>query len=53
MTTRKFKFDTRKEAAAFAEGVEWVNDTAIALKSFKKVSGVWVLTYTDKDGRDE
>lgn len=45
----KKKFDTLDEATGFAAGVEWVNDSALTVKSIKVVKGKWVVSISDTD----
>lgn len=51
-------FDTKDEADAFQEGVEWVNDSAIRFKD-KFVAGkpgegqTFGVVYDDIDGEDD
>jgi hypothetical protein len=46
---KKFEFPTEAEARAFAEGVEFVNDSSVEVVSTaqESVSGSWTVTVED------
>ena len=49
----KKKFDTLDEAKGFADGVEFVNDSALTVKSIKLAKGKWAVSIEDTDYTQE
>jgi len=49
MATKQFSFDTKGEAKAFQEGVEYVNDSTIHVIGINPRNGRWLVTFEDED----
>jgi len=50
---RRFQFGTKKEAEAFKQGVEYANDSALAVLGVKKTKNGWAVILQDKDKEHE
>jgi len=52
MTATKKYFESKLEAAAFREGAEYVNDSAVTLEGPEWTKNGWTLTIHDEDAID-
>jgi hypothetical protein len=50
---RTFVFETRAEANAFVDGVEYVNDSSIQVLGIKKIGYGYQVDVSDNDRREE